>query len=364
MTYSSVALNSRTQKSFQFRAHRRPEYIYSSFHNKLDLALRYLYSRKSLEKIVIEKGYLESTTLHRLDHAICDIWYAVVFMKIPATIPYKKSICKFISKKDFLNQLHESAIAASHEVADVGCHRRKVVDYYAKSAKTGDFYDLHLSEEKITCSCPGYSALATAFGEDSKMTELLLKHPVLQGQIPDKHAMAIWKHLACVTRIEYQQQYRQILERSQFKEKIVQELKSYGLSLRPTGTTGGHFDAFTTSGKVGTVDQRFDVSGKFWWINQEKLGLDRCVPADHIHYGTAEEAVIGLVKHLNIVAHGIVAAADLFGGDWDISESEQLERQQSSELLLNLTQSKSGQLMSSVSSNNNKKVLVDPFGGF
>lgn len=317
------------KKSFQFAAHYRPEYNYSGFHENLDVSLKFFYSRKNLEKIVINKGYLTETTLHRLDNAIVDVWYAVVFLKVPATIPYRLGLCKFISKRDFLNELYKNAIASASEVPSVGCHRNKVVDFYAKSASTGEFYDLLLEEECVSCSCKSYSLLGVALGEDVKMLQLLQSHPILQGQRPCKHAIAVWGKLGASSFGEYQQYFKEHVARSQLIAELQKQLKEHGLSLRPT-LSGGHFDVWAVSGKIGSLHQELDLANSYW-VNKKRLPKlrDSFVPGDGIQYGTPEEAALGLAKFMNLIVDSDRAAADIFGGGWGTAPEEHLVEENS-----------------------------------
>lgn len=74
----------------------------------------------------------------------------------------------------------------------------------------------------------------------------------------------------------------------------------------------GHFTVWTTDGKIGTVDQRFDLAQNSWWVNQRQISKLNVVPGDRIRYQTKEEAALALAQLCRIIAEGDKAKSDLF----------------------------------------------------
>jgi hypothetical protein len=263
--------------------------------------------------VILEKGWLLESELHRLDSAIMDIWALVVWVKIPAQIPYKKTICRFISKKDFLRVVIESAQQRSEGMT--ACKDRNDFTKILINSTSGKYYELTPQHKQCECSCPAYESMSAAFGEDARMGGLLKAHPVLRGQVPDKHVLGLWSAWGIKNFKAYQSKQQEWERQQQATQQYKDTLKTYGIALRQD--IPGHLDVWHGAKKLGTVDRRYDSQNNSWWINQRQISRNGSVPGDHIHYGTAEEAAIALAKLCKVIDDGEFAKADLFGGGWD-----------------------------------------------
>ena len=104
---------------------------------------------------------------------------------------------------------------------------------------------------------------------------------------------------------------RQCIRKDTPMSELQDRLKAEGASLRQD--IPGHFNVWTTEGKIGTVDQRFDLAQNTWWVNQRQISKLNAVPGDRLQYQTAEEAALALVKLCRVVAAADKAKADLWG---------------------------------------------------
>jgi len=94
-------------------------------------------------------------------------------------------------------------------------------------------------------------------------------------------------------------------------EDLQDRLKAEGAELRQD--IPGHFTVWTQAGKIGTVEQRFDVEQNSWWVNQRQMTKLNTVPGDGVHYATAESAALALVQLCWIIVEGERTKLDLFG---------------------------------------------------
>lgn len=344
------------RKSFQYVGHFHPNHVYSPFHEQLDASLKHLYSRTNLATVVLEKGWLTESELHRLDSAIMDIWALVVWVKIPAQIPYKKTICRFVSKKDFLRVVIESAQQRSEGMTT--CKDRNDFTKILIKSTSGKYYELTPQHKQCECSCPAYESMSAAFDEDTRMEGLLKADPVLRGQLPDKHALGLWSAWGIKNFKAYQSKQQDWERQQQATQQYKDTLKTYGIALRQD--IPGHFDVSHGAKKLGTVDQRFDVEENSWWINQRQIKRNSSVPGDRVHYGTPEEAALALAKLCKVIDDGEAAKADLFGGGWDEQPEHLIER--NIDFIDDICQEVRSQPVAIASSK--KKALRDPFGGF
>lgn len=269
-------------KSFQYPGHFHPNHDYSPFHKQLDASLKHLYSKTNLAAVVLEKGWLLESELHRLDTAIMDIWALVVWVKIPAQIPYKKTICRFISKKDFLRVVIESAQLRSKGMT--ACKHEDVSKVLIEST-SGKYYELTPQHKQCECSCPAYESLSAAFGEDARMQGLLKAYPVVKGQVLCKHIFGLWSVWGIKNFKAYQSKQQDWERQQQMTQRYKDALQVYRIVLRQD--IPGHHDVWNGAKKLGTVDRRYD-SQNSWWINQRRISRNGSVPGDHVHYGTAE----------------------------------------------------------------------------
>lgn len=342
------------RKSFQYAGHFQPGHDYSPFHKQLDASLKHLYSKTNLAAVVLEKGWLTESELHRLDNAIMDIWALVVWVKIPAQIPYKKTICRFISKKDFLRVVIESAQPRSEGMT--ACKHEDISKVLIEST-SGKYYELTPQYKQCECSCPAYESLSAAFGEDTRMEGLLKADPILKGQVLCKHIYGLWSAWGIKNFKAYQGKQQDWERQQQATQQYKDTLRVYRIALKQS--IPGHLDVLTGPKILGSVDRRYDSQNNSWWINQRQISRNSSVPGDHIHYGTAEEAAIALAKLCKVIDEGEQAKSDLFGGGWDEQPEHLIEPH--SDFIDDIDQEARSQPVAVAS---RKKALRDPFGGF
>lgn len=342
------------RKSFQYPGHFHPNHDYSPFHKQLEASLKHLYSKTNLAAVVLEKGWLLESELHRLDSAIMDIWALVVWVKIPAQIPYKKTICRFISKKDFLRVVIESAQQRSKGMT--ACKHEDISKVLIEST-SGKYYELTPQHKQCECSCPAYESMSAAFGEDGRMQGLLKAHPVLKGQVPDKHALGLWSAWGVNNFKAYQSKQQDWERQQQTTQQYKDTLQAYGIALKQT--IPGHFDVLYGAKILGSVDRRYDAQNNSWWINQRRISRSSSVPGDHVHYETAEQAALALAKLCRVIDEGEQAKSDLFGGGWDEQPEHLIEP--NTDFIDDVNQEARSQPVAIAS---RKKVVRDPFGGF
>lgn len=354
----------RDRKSFQYAGHYRPDHDYSPFHNSLDVALKTFYGKTNFQTVLLKKRLLRFENVYLLDHAVVDVWPSVVMVKIAKWIPSQtilmyqrspQSFCRFVSKRDFLEAVIDYAMLQGHQAKVSPC-RNDSTKMVVQSLNSNDEYFLTPTQHQCECNCPAHQSLHAGFAEDMKMLSLLIDHPVLGGQFPDKHVFSLWATWGAVDFASYQVKQQQWQELSQAIASFKMALKSSGVSL--VQVIPGHFDVWVGRLKIGTVDQRFDTQGNSWWINQRKLPHSNiCTPGDHIHYETAEEAAIALAKLMRVIDEGSSAKADLFGGGWDAPPEHLIEPH--ADFIDDINQE-----AKPVALAQKKKQKRDPFGGF
>lgn len=307
----AVAPERPKQKTFQYAGHYRDDHNYSPFHQKLDSALKHFYSKSNLQTVLLKKELISFPNLYLLDHATVDIWPGVVMVKIPKWIPSQsmlmyerspQSFCRFISKRDFLEAVIEFAMLQGRSTH---AHGSKVCPelWSVQSTNSKKVYDLTVTQRHCDCSCPAYQSLNAAFSEDARMLALLIKHPTLQGQLPDKHIFSLWATWGAKNFKYYQ------------FEQGKRALAHLGITLQCV--VPGHYTVYYKARKLGTVDQRWDDTGKTWWDNQRQISLHGVAVGDRIQYTTEWDAAIGLAQLLQVIDDGSKALDDLFGGGWD-----------------------------------------------
>jgi hypothetical protein len=77
-------------------------------------------------------------------------------------------------------------------------------DEFISKGNTGDFYELKMMRDEISCNCHAFRGTKKAFEQDQKAADILRNHPIVQGQIPDKHIFALWKYLGAENQREYE----------------------------------------------------------------------------------------------------------------------------------------------------------------
>lgn len=299
------------KKGFTYSGHVRKDHEYSPFHKDLDYALKHFYSKSNLATIMLSKGWLSFSELHLLDHATVDVWPGVVWVKVPSYYPSahallfhksEKSFCRFISKKDFLQATIDYAQMQGNQHRALRCDHSPE-KMWVRSASTGEVYHLFPRAEQCECTCKAQSGLMIAFVEDTKIQALLVAHPIMRGQIPDKHVFSVWRTFGATDFEHYQ--YKQ------------QEFALSRFNLWLDYVIPGHYNVYLKSQKLGTVDLKYDESGKEYWINQRQLTMLRQVPGDHLRHDSAASAAIALGKLLLVISDGEKAKSDLFGYEPD-----------------------------------------------
>lgn len=343
----------RDRKSFQYAGHYRSNHQYSPVHLSLDAALKHFYSKSNLATVLLKKGLLDFNNLYLLDHATVDVWANVVWVKIPKWIQLSSEamlqkapqhFCRFISKKDFLEAVIEYAQLTGHQTIARRC-KSNPTRMLVQSSKGNGVYQLSTTKYACECDCSAYFGLKRAYTEDCYLRGLINRHPVLRGQLPDKHVFSVWASWGAKDFRHYQY------------EQGRRTLSSFGLSL--DYIVPGHFTVYHKSRKLGSVDFKSDANGKEFWINQRQLTMLRVVPGDRIEYATAEEAAIALAQLLKVIDDGSLAHADLFGGGWDEQPQHLIEPH--AEFIDDINQDNTPQL---VSASGLPKKQRDQEGGF
>lgn len=209
-----------TQK-FSAKAHTRPNYNYSNFHQSLlhennaeDYALRHLYSVENTKELLRQWGWLEEEIKQGIDYATIDVYKHFVYIHIPnkiireyktpvphTTIKKIKGLSRFVSKADYVEVLiNRSWAKADPYKLSPGNDWNELI----AKGMNDEFYELQLLGHAVTCTCHAYSGLEKAFLQDKKAKQFLDDHPVLIGQIPDKHALGSWKYLGAWNQEQYE----------------------------------------------------------------------------------------------------------------------------------------------------------------
>lgn len=341
------------RKSFQYAGHYRPDHQYSPVHLSLDAALKHFYSKSNLATILLKKGLLDFNNLHLLDHATIDVWANVVWVKIPKWVPSENGamlqkapqhFCRFISKKDFLEAVIDHAQLMGHQMIAHRC-KSNPTKMLVQSSSSAGVYQLSTTKYACECDCSAFLGLKRAYTEDCYLRDLINRHPVLQGQLPDKHVFSVWAAWGAKDFRHYQH------------EQGKRSLSSFGLSL--DFIIPGHFTVYHKSRKLGSVDFKRDADGKEFWVNQRQLTMLRVVPGDRIQYQTAEEAAIALAQLLKVIDDSERAKVDLFGGGWDEQPEHLIEPH--ADFIDDVNQESTPQL---VGASGSQKKQRDPFGGF
>jgi hypothetical protein len=223
---------------FAAKAHYRDR-NYSNFHAALQAqeksyALQHLYSIDNLKYFLFDLGWNKEEIEEGAKYSTIDVYKNVVYVHIPnkiirdyvkpvphRTIKKMRGLSRFVSKLVFV----EILIKKCDRKADVYKLESAKWDEFTAMGNNGSFYQLLLSENYIICSCHAFSGISKAFGEDSKAFEFLKTHPKMQGQIPDKHVLAIWKYLNCENLGQYKTAYKRRLESAIARGEIEEDWK-------------------------------------------------------------------------------------------------------------------------------------------
>ena len=341
-------------KSFQYAGHYKGDRQYSPFHRKLDAALKHFYSKSNLATVLIKKGLLDFKNLYLLDHATVDVWANVVWVKLPKWIPCQDStalfqkapqhFCRFISKKDFLEAVIDYAMLQGNQTLAHKCESNPATMLVSSSKGTG-VYQLNPTKQAIECNCSAYLGLKRSLAEDYHLRGLINAHPILKGQLPDKHVFSVWAAWGVENMRQYQHEYDR------------KTLSKLGLSL--DCIIPGHYTVYHKSRKLGIVDRRFDNLGRSFWVNQRQLTMWQQAPGDRVEHETTIDAAIALAKLLKVIDNGEKAKADLFGGGWNEPVQHLVEPH--ADFIDDINQEVRS--LSTVASNKSK-TQRDPFGGF
>ena len=195
-----------TQK-FSAKAHTRTDYNYSIFHQNLlhenngeDYALRHIYSLENTKALLKKFGWDDNQINQGIDEK-------VVYLHIPNKIDKRgekikiKGISRFVSKFDYVDTLINRCWAKADPYKLEPCGEW---DEFIAKGNTGNFYEVRMMRDGITCTCHAFRGTRKAFEQDQKAADILINHPVVGGQIPDKHIFALWKYLGADNQREYE----------------------------------------------------------------------------------------------------------------------------------------------------------------
>lgn len=376
---------------FQYAGHYRPGHQYSPVHHQLDAALKHFYSKTNVGTVLIKKGLLDFKNLDLLDHATVDVWASVVWVKIPKWVPspdmamFQKApqhFCRFISKKDFLEAVIDYAMLQGNQVSAHRSPSNPATMLVPSSKKTGEVYQLNLTKHLIECNCSAYLGLKRSLTEDYHLRGLINAHPILKGQLPDKHVFSVWAAWGIENMKQYQHEYgRKTLSKLGLSLDCIipghytvyhKSMQDFGAPkqtriLNPScNCSERKLPPKTLRRKLGTVDRKFDNLGRSFWINQRQLTIWQQAPGDRKEYETMEEAALALARLLKIIDDGEKAKADLFGGGWD---QEHAALQPAPQHLIEphenfIDDINQEALDLPTASTKPKKSHCDPFGGF
>jgi hypothetical protein len=200
---------------FSAKAHTRTDYNYSIFHQFLlhenngeDYALRHIYSLENTKALLKKLGWTDDQVKQGVDHITIDVYEKVVYLHIPGYITKRgekvkiRGISRFVSKADYVNTLINRcwAKADPYKLETVDDEWNELI----AKGNTGDFYQVILMPHAISCTCHGYRGTEKAFMQDKKAQQYLIDHPIVKGQIPDKHVFAAWKYLGANNYDQYE----------------------------------------------------------------------------------------------------------------------------------------------------------------
>jgi len=199
---------------FSAKAHTHPNYNYSNFHKSLlhennseDYALRHIYSLENTKALLTKWGWISEQIRVGIEHATIDVYQNFVWLYIPNKIQKRgetikiRGISRFISKADYVGIL----IARCWSKADpYKLSPGNDWDELIAKGMNDEFYQLNLLPHAVTCTCHAYRGIEKAFLQDTKAKQFLDDHPILIGQIPDKHSIGVWKYLGAYNQEQYE----------------------------------------------------------------------------------------------------------------------------------------------------------------
>jgi hypothetical protein len=309
-------------------AHCRQDHKYSKFHLELleehkgkAYAQALVYNCANLRHLLVKENLVgqELATNHFpgtlkseretildvvMESATIDVWKHQVWVRLPAWLPVTKTeeedwtkldakiyrerngvkmrknpygMCRLFSKTDFIDAIVER----ESESAKGKLTYNDDISYTYFGSEKKHIVDLR--EDGVFCSCSGYSDLQMAFQEDSYLVKKLLKHPVLRGQLPDRHVFAVWRKLGVQEFKEYQFEYCKLV------------LRSYGLDSNTKYDKDGisrlHLSVYWNNRLLGQIMQRRGQAGTLCWRTEANV----CLYRERRTHKNFEEAVIDLL---------------------------------------------------------------------
>lgn len=307
-------------------AHCRPHHCYSGFHAALTqahgteaFALRHLYNSENVRYLLVKKqligeelaqsyfhGSLESDTETIADvvmqSIIIDVWQRQVWVRLPAWLPVTPAeeqvwlllnpriyrdrdgvktrknpygLCRLFSKNELIEALIEQNSTPSQGAIT---YNNNLSYSYSDSENS----ILELEENGIFCSCCSYGSLQQAFQEDAYMANRLRSHPVLMGQLPDRHVFAAWRDLNVEDFSQYQFEYCKLV------------LRLYGLSVNTKFNRYGnsHLTVYLGDRQIGQIWKRRGEDGRAYWRNEVTDSEGQILPGDDKTYCNFAEAAI------------------------------------------------------------------------
>lgn len=316
-------------------AHCRPDHKYNKFHRGLlkedkgkAYALAKVYNCANLRHLLVKKKLVgqELATEHYhktanperetildvvMESATIDVWKYQVWVRLPAWLPVSEmedkgwdilnlnlkyyrqrkgvkqrknpyAMCRLFSKTDFIDAMVDRAWS----VADGKLTYNDDISYTYLGREKKHIVDLQ--EDGVFCSCSDSSDLQMAFLEDSYLVKKLLKHPVLRGQLPDRHVFAVWRELGVLEFKQYQFEYCKLV------------LRSYGLDSNSKfyfdGISRLHLSVYWNNRQIGQIKQRRGKNGNLCWCCETNV----CLYLEQQTYKKFEDAVIDL---LDVIPH-------------------------------------------------------------
>jgi hypothetical protein len=288
------------------KAHTRIGRKYSPFHCSLMAdsekihALHLLYSKENTKQILLANGYDPRFIDEAVEHMTIDVQKYVVRVHIPRWVPVKTAQLRYFSIlngcKVINGKLHRpipffSSFISKREYLQILIDRNQAKSDPYKVFSSEDWDEfvhqgveenhvLTLDKTGVTCTCKAYSGLTKAFEQDPYMLKLLIEHPELQGQIPDKHVFSVWRHFGVSHAKGYRYQYE------------LRRLSAHGLTLDEI-TPGSYAVCGRDRRVIGNIRKCNGL-----WFNSQFLTRYRDRPGDGIGYLSASDCAIALTELL------------------------------------------------------------------
>lgn len=311
------------------KAHTRSEHQYSWFHLRLiakqnSYALRHVYSTENAVALLQDKKLLTEHVKTLQKHLTIDVWQKLVWVRLPkwisATVEEQenwliqnpkthriidgqkcrhlaKGFSRFISKTDFI----EALLRRNQQQADPQKLSRLnpfVYEYWGSLQGQGRRSTLNLEQDCVTCNCTGYEELHQAFLEDSYLLKKLKKHPILGGQLPDRHVLAIWEKMGVKDFCSYQWKFWQL------------QIADSGI--RIVETAYHCYRVWAQNQEIGTVFRRMGKDTKPYWKHEHLYPQWQNIPGDGVEHETIAAAAIALAEFVRQIetAPGLMQQLD------------------------------------------------------